>query len=76
MTPTQLVTCSPQCASGLRCDNEHGAIYGPYYIGSTRYAKGRYVNRLEWAAYSGECIYDRAPLPRGRAALILRRLKR
>jgi hypothetical protein len=74
MTPLQMMTCTAGCASGLREDNRHGVIYGPYW-GNSPDGTRRFLSRLEWAAYADECVYCRAQLPRGRAVRITRKLQ-
>ena len=70
MTDTQLKTCTRNCATGLRSDYQHGAIYGPYIV-EEEDGSETFVSSLEFAGYSGRCVYCGSALPRGRASRIL-----
>jgi hypothetical protein len=70
MTYTQKVTCCPACASGLKCDDQHGLIQGPWAVECDD-GKVVFLNRKQWAAVTGLCCYCRGPLPRGRQKRLL-----
>lgn len=58
----QLETCSENCAENLKCDRNHGLIYGPFSIQHDD-GHAEFVNSHIFAAWTGECTYCGGYIP-------------